>query len=210
MSVLISDEDYNEYRILQHNALFQQKLESVRGMKNLKDDIDTPIRKLVAMFALLGCETRWSCCGFDYDGQPMHKTHEYGDSFIRLVDSKRALEVMATLINFNAIKLTKEGELLNTDEWTVWRKANEIYLRTDFDYFHRQSDYPWAGHSCIHFSELAVIKIYDLEQAMLKLFSSEFLSGAILQDTNYKSKNILNNWQYPALEDWIITKEDIL
>ena len=81
MSVLISDEDYKEYRTLQHNALFQQKLESVRGMKNLRDDIDVPIRKLVAMFALLGCTPLWSCCGFDYDGQPMHKTHEYGNIY---------------------------------------------------------------------------------------------------------------------------------
>lgn len=210
MPVIISDEDYKEYRVLQHNALFQQKLDSVRGMKNLKDDIDVPIRKLVAMFALLGCEPQWSCCGFDYDGQPMHKTHEYGDVYIALTNSERTLQVMATLINYKIIKLVRVEEPITTNDWYVWRNAQLIIMRSDFDYFQTQSNYPWTMHSCIHFSELATIQIYRLEQAILKLFNLEFLESEVLQDTNHQQKKHLYNWQYPTLEDWVVTKEDIL
>jgi hypothetical protein len=210
MPVLISDEDYNEYRILQHNALFQQKLESVRGMKNLKDDIDIPVRNLVAMFALLGCKPLWSCCGFDYDRQPMHKTHEYGDTYIVLTVSKRTLEVIATLINHDVLKLCKQDELLNTDDWIVWRAGNKLLLRCDFDYVTNKTQYPWSMKSCIHYYEYAVIKIQDLERAILKLFGDKFADTAILYDTNNEIKQHLYNWQYPILENWIITKEDII
>lgn len=210
MAVLISDEDYKEYRILQHNAIFQQKLISIKELQNLKNDIDAPIRKLVAMFALLGCEPMWSCCGFDYDGQPMHKTHEYGDVYIILKNSLRVIEILEVLLNEKVIKVSKREMLADDDQWRTWASGNLVFLQSDFDFFHVESNYPWRDHNCVHFSELSIIKIDELEQELLRLFSNKFMDTVILKDTNYLRKQRLYNWQYPVLDDWVITKEDIL
>ena len=208
MSVLISDEDYKEYRTLQHNALFQQKLESVREMKNLRDDIDVPIRKLVAMFALLGCTPLWSCCGFDYDGQPMHKTHEYGNIYIRLLYNEQYRKIAQKLFDEKIIEKKIDSVLdISSDKWIILRE-NQLYC--DFDYVITKTSYPWSMKSCIHYYEYAAIRICELEQAILKLFSNDFADSAILHDTNSMMKQSMNNWQYPILEDWIITKEEIM
>lgn len=211
MPVLISDKDYNEYRILQHNALFQQKLESVRGMKNLKNDIDVPIRNLVAMFALLGCNPLWSCCGFDYDGQPLHKTHEYGNTYIRLLNNEQSRKIANILVIKQVIEkqITSISEI-SSDKWVGRQLGGYIQLNCDFDYEINKTQYPWSIKSCIHYCEYALIRIRELEQAILTLFSDDFADTAVLHDTNGKYKQHIYNWQYPILEDWIITKEDII
>lgn len=211
MPVLISDENYNEYRILQHNAVFQQKLDSIRATKNLKDDIDTPIRKLVAMFALLGCEPIWSCCGFDYEGQPMHKTHEYGNLYIRLTLNDCTIRVINKLHSEKIIKqlLFNITEIACAD-WVVWGDANFVQLDCDFDYWISEQGYPWSFSSCIHYYEYGVIKIYQMEEIVKRLFVDDFADEVTLKDSNKAQQTLIKNWQYPALEDWIITKEDII
>jgi hypothetical protein len=204
MSVLISDDDYKEFMILQSNAVFQQKLRSVEGMNTLENDIDKPIKRLVAMFALLDCKPLWSCCGFDYPEQPMHKTHEYGASFIAFRKND-AVERVITILQAANYVVDLESK---TNKWEHWTNGH-IYLRTDFDYYHSKMDYPWTMRSCIHFPELAIIQIHEMEQMLFKFFGSEFLDEVVLSDTNYKQKKQLRNWQYPVLKDWTIKKEDI-
>lgn len=206
MPVTISDEDYKEYMTLQHNVIFQQKLDSIRGLKYLKEDIDIPMRRLVAMFALLDCEPLWSCCGFDYDGQPIHKTHEYGNTYIALKDTQRTRSVMKILYAGKWIQKLNN----DTDKWEVWMNRGILYLRSDFDYFHRRDKYPWSMNNCIHFPELAVIKIQEIEKLILSYFEDEFKEMAIVSDTNRNHKIRVRNWQYPALEDWTVTLSDIL
>lgn len=212
MSVLISDEDYNEYQILQHNALFQQKLDSVKALKNLRDDIDLPIRNLVAMFALLGCKPQYSCCGFNYDEQPMHKTHEYGNTYIRLSPIKQTTDVLKILSEEKIIesKVVFDVREISSDNWCVWLNPNFAQLISDFDYKISKDGYPWANKSCIHFYEYAVVKITYLEDAMKKLFIDKFTDEVILVDTNKIIRLKTANWQYPELENWIIKKEEIL
>ncbi len=206
MPVVISDEDYKEYRVLQNNAIFQQKLNSARGMINLKNDIDVPIRRLVAMFALLGCEPIWSCCGFDYDGQSMHKSHEYGASYLVLNKTEQTIDVITQLIALDWVQpKQKEG----TTKWVCWQNDYWMYLQCDFDYDHEQSQYPWSLRSCIHYYEMGVIQINDLEKALENNFKDKFADNVTLSDSNKRQKKNLPNWQYPLLEDWVITKEDI-
>lgn len=206
MSVLISDENYAEYMTLQHNAIHQQKLDSAKGMINLKNDIDVPMRKLVAMFALLDCSPLWSCCGFDYDGQPMHKTHEYGDTYIMFHDTPRTKAILKIL---SAGKWV-DGFREDTSKWISWQNKNIIYLRSDFDYEHGKIGYPWSLNHCIHYPELSVLRIKELQDLLFLYFADEFMDIAVLRDTNRSQKWHVSNWQYPALEDWIITKEEML
>lgn len=206
MPVLISDEAYKEYRILQNTAIFQQKLDSVRGMVNLKNDIDIPMRKLVAMFALLECSPMWSCCGFDYDRQPMHKTHEYGNTYLALQYTMRTRSILKILVAGKWIRPRSD----NTDQWEFWINNGVLYLRSDFDFFHRKNQYPWAMNNCIHFSELAVSKIRELEILTVGYFGDEFRDSVVLKDTNINQKRVVQNWQYPTLEDWTVTLSDVL
>lgn len=212
MPVLISDENYTEYMTLQHNALFQQKMDSVRAQKNLKNDIDKPIRNLVAMFALLGCKPLYSCCGFDYDGQPMHKTHEYGDTYIRLSPTKQTSKTLQKLADNEVIEraVVCSVEDISSDKWCVWVTPHFAQLISDFDYQISKEGYPWASSSCIHFYEHAVINIFYLEKAMKRLFVDEFANEAVLADTNKTQNLCVDNWQYPILEDWVIKKEELL
>jgi len=209
MSVLISDENYKEYMTLQHNALFQQKMDSVRAQTNLKNDIDNPIRNLVAMFALLGCKPLYSCCGFDYDGQPMHKTHEYGSTYIRLSANKSTADTLKKLSEREIIERTLVWDVkdISSDKWIVWATPKFAQLMCDFDYETSKMGYPWAFSSCIHFYEYGVIRINYLESAVKRLFISEFADEIVLKDTNKLQPGA---WQYPVLEDWIIKKEEIL
>jgi hypothetical protein len=174
-------------------------------MNKLEYDIDIPMKCLIAMFTLLGCETRWCCCGFDYESQPMHKTHEYGNVFIIFHSTKRIKEIINALI----IKEIVVNRGSKTDKWEYWEMGDAIYLRSDFDYYHEESKYPWSIKSCIHYPELSLIKIDELEKALVINFKGEFADEATLSDANKISKSIMKNWQYPILEDWIIKKSDI-
>ena len=207
MPVLISDEDYKEYRILQNNSIFQQKLDSVRGMKNLKYDIDLPIRRLVAMFALLGCEPIWSCCGFDYDGQPMHKSHEYGAVYIVLNKNEQTKRVIENLVMLNWVRPKDPDN--GTSRWVCWQNDFWLYLQSDFDYEWGKTQYPWSLKSCLHYCEIGVIQINNLERVLENNFRNDFTDTVILHDSNKRQKERVSNWQYPLLEDWIITKNEI-
>ena len=204
MAVTISNRDYKEYQVLLHNTVRQRKLDSVRGLDNLKYDIDAPMRNLVAMFALLGCEPIWSCCGFDYDGQPMHKTHEYGDVYITLKD----LECTNLLVDELIKKKVVFEKTNETDRWETWKVKKAIFLRSDFDYFHKEADYPWAIKSCLHYPELAIFRIKELEKVLFTA-RSLFKDEVVLSDTNKSYKEAYSSWQYPSLNAWVITPDDI-
>ena len=204
MSVTISDQDYKEYQIMLHNVVRQHKLDSVRGLNNLKDDIDIPIRNIIVMLALLGCEPMWSCCGFDYDGQPIHKTHEYGGIYIMLRDTTQANKIVFELMDKGVVFERND----KTDKWTTWKFQGAIYLKSNFNYFHKKTEYPWTMTSCLHYPELAMFKIKELEDILYSARES-FNFEATISDTNIRYKDRFPNWQYPVLEDWIITLDDV-
>jgi hypothetical protein len=62
--------------------------------------------------------------------------------------------------------------------------------------------------SCIHYSEKALIQIQSLEHILSRLKHS-FVDEVVLIDTNKKQIQELPNWQYPALENWVIRKEEL-
>ena len=203
----ISDEEYEQFQILKQNAESQANFDSVRETKYLENDIDTPIRKLVAMFALLGCEPQFSCCGFDYDGQPLHKTHEYGCVYFILDDNSETEEVIQILMDRNIV-VEDDGK---TDKWTTWKNAGGVILRTAFTKKHDSMDYPWvAKRTCIHYSEVAALNISVLERALRSL-SDWFAPVVTLYDTNteYRNRRKVSEWQYPGLEPWTIYLDDL-
>src|SRR3990167_10289827 len=93
----LTEQEFQEYLNLRSLYSREKMLESVRSVRCLRDDIDQPIRNCVAYLALLGCNPVWSCCGFDYIGQPIHKSHEYGSSGFCLTDNEQTRRLSESL-----------------------------------------------------------------------------------------------------------------
>ena len=203
---IISNDTYMEYQQLKRNARVQSNFDSVRQLGALKNDIDVPVRSLVVMLALLGCEPLFSCCGFDYDGQPSHKTHEYGCVYFQMRSNNWSNIVLATLENSKIInKLTNKSP-----DWEWWKIKDTLFLRSAFTLFH-DKNYPWVtSEDCIHYSEVGVLNIDRLEKALWGL-RERFSDVAEIVDTNhvYKNDRNIRNWQYPTLEPWSVTIDDV-
>ena len=208
MPVTISDDEYKLLLAVKHNMLREQKLDSVQSMGMLENDIDVPIKKLVALFALLGCNPLFSCCGFDYAGQPIHKTHEYGNAFIIFEENKASANIFRELVDGKYVCEGFDNKELN---WrTYLSERNRRYFSSSFVWWWEDIKYPWANKNCIHFSELGAINIAQIEKAFLRAGRSAFLDSVIVKDTNEAYKKNVPYWQYPSLKPWIILKEDYL
>lgn len=207
MAVLISDEDYKELNVLRSYYKREENLKSVQSIENLERDIDDPIRTIVAMFALLGCDPRFSCCGFDYHGQLIHKTHEYGNAYIMLSNNSNTEQVIDYLVKDDFLADTFQM----TSKWRTWNVERDkvVFVALAFDWEDSQRKYPWTKHNCIHYAEKGVIGLYALRRK-LYLFRDSFLENATLYDTNEKQSDALAYWQYPSLAPWKIEKEHVL
>lgn len=188
----LTDKQYEEYKNLKRWAKREKVWVSAKGIEYLEDDVDTPIKKCVAMLALLGLEPLFSCCGFDYQGQPYHKAHQYGHPYIMV--SKNAVSSKWLLSGGN-------GNL--GWGWRIRKHLpNALILELPI-----KGNPHWRKRDCIHFSEEVVLGISYLERGLLGL-SDSFQSTVILLDTNqnYK-KNGIRYWQYPPKKPWVIQKE---
>lgn len=188
----ITEKQYEEYRNLKRWAKREKVWTSANSIQYLEDDVDAPIKKCVAMCALLGLEPLFSCCGFDYHGQPYHKSHQYGEPYIMLQENETS----------------KQWLTMGTKEKLVGGWTIRKFIKGTILLEHKISGNPhWRKKDCIHFAEEIVIGITLLERALLGL-SEHFLPSIVLPDTNqnYK-KNGVRYWQYPPKKPWVIKKE---
>ena len=188
----ITDDELVEYRELRGfylNEKFREIQESVNSIANLEDDIDVPIKKCVAMFALLGCKPQFSCCGFNYIGQPIHKCHQYGRIVFLLGDKINSYGVLS---QFN-------------HSWIFTGRPDCLDFSVGIENFVPD----WREITCVHYPETAVWLIDNLEKYLLN-FKNMFVSEISLQDGNKQRNEVSRYWQYPAKQDWLITKEWVL
>lgn len=199
--MIITPAEYAEFQHLRSLYRLESKLESVRQLGTLEADIDAPIRSVVAMLALLGCETMWSCCGFDYTGQPYHKSHQHGKSYIAMNDN----EAIRTLTPVILEAMPYQGK------YTLWTiKLRQVYeddgwvLLADLE-----KGNAWPDIDSIHYSEPGAIAIGILKKILFGL-KDRFADSAVLGDYNGVHKSRYPDWQYPTLKDWVIKKADVL
>lgn len=189
----ITKEEYEEYQQLKRWAKREKVFASARSIEKLEDDIDTPIKKCVAMLALLGCEPLYSCCGFDYTNQPFHKSHQYGRPYIILKPNEHTLQVFYNLS-------------IRKSRWIGHTGADN---RICFLELMAGMNPHWRKEECIHFAEECVSEIYWLEN-FLRGARECMVDSIVLEDTNFNVKNAIENWQYPPKKPWAIRKEEIL
>ena len=162
--------------------------------KKLEDQIDVPIKKCVAMINLLGLKTLWSCCGFDYRGQPKFKDH--GDAHI--------------YINFND-GINKINELLFIRSKSGWSLSIADVSCTEAWHLEAPSvfgDEMWSKKDSIHFHESSNISIKNLETVLVDM-KELMLEEVVLMDENSTMKELFEYWQHEPAEDWVIKKEEI-
>lgn len=197
-SMEISDKDYQEYILLKKQGNRNEIQESINSVIRLEDDIDEPIKTCVMAFALLKCHPVWSCCGFDYAQQPLHKFHQYGRCYFVLQNSVEALSIANALIKSN------------TPYFHVW----ELYLKpdraVDFHADFKNVIKQWDDSQSIHYSEQVALYIGYLEKFLLSLHYAMVDVPVTLKDTNQSLRDASPYWQYPPKEPWTFTKEDLM
>ena len=188
-------EQYQEYQQLKKKYESDLLFESIRSV-SLEFDIDEPIKTCVMALALLECRPSWSCCGFNYEGQLIHKYHQYGRCYFILDNAERALSIYNTMVNRHIPYYT---------QWQVNPIGAGIDLHFDFKNVIPQ----WDDEKCIHYAEQASLYIAGLEQFLMSL-SEIFIDSFEMTDSNQLFRGYTKHWQYPAKEPWTITKKDLL
>jgi len=198
--ISITKEEYDRLKLLEFTERRVIVQRSMTDVLTLEDDIDKPIRNIVAMINLLGCRTIWSCCGFDYAGQPEHKFHEYGAIYIRIMFSNAAYSLGYNLMRCRLplpwmVTAYQTGGAVETQLKAQFAPAEHLRM--------------WDNVICPHYSESAAFAIHNLEQ-ILSSFRENFTDEVVINDTNKEFRESFENWQYAPKTSWTIRKKDIL
>ena len=194
--------DAEELTFLRSIYKRERILKSVKSITRLEDDIDEPLKTCVMALALLGCEPVWSCCGFDYAGQPIHKSHEHGRCGIRLRDNDKTVWLVEQFQN----NLPMYQRYANHWYFTKGTEhSREFYsLLCDIE-----RGNAWPDRDGIHYSEPGVISIAVLE-SWLWGWEEHFSTKAVLKDSNSEYQHRFYHWQYPPKADWVIRKSAVM
>ena len=193
----ITQSELEEYLALKSVYGQDAMRQSLNAVMHLEDDIDEPIKRCVAALALLGCEPAWSCCGFDYEGQPKHKRHQTGRVYFILGRFDNAVRLL---------QLLHDSQLQWRSHWEFQLRGKDaVDMHLDFGNTIEQ----WDNADCIHFSEQAVQIIKEMEGLLLSCAPS-MAEEVTLKDTNEYYKEVFEFWQYSPKSDWVITKEWLL
>lgn len=180
-------------------------LESIRSLRHVGDDIDEPIKNCVMALALLGCEPVWSCCGFDYDGQPLHKSHQYGASGVVCYETPR--------VEWLSREFEERPPLWQGTRYDLWKIDKYNLYSRDFVTFISKAvgekGNVWPDIESIHYSEPAVICIAVLESWLMG-YILLMAEEVVLRSSNIEFRNRFPAWQYPPLPDWTVTKDELL
>lgn len=161
----------------------------------LEHHIDAPIKNCIMGLNLLGLTTKWSCCGFDYQGQPSFKSHVHGRPHV-VVDycNGKLLDRLVYIAMRSGWKL----ELSQVSCTNAWQLSSQSSLNQG----------SWARTDSAHFHEGPNTKIKSLEHALMSLW--EYMNDlVVLRDQNHVMETIYEHWQYKGLDDWEIKKVDL-
>ena len=171
--------------------------------KNLTvlDDIDAPILKCVKMFTLLGCKTVWSCCGFNYEGQPKWKSHTYNCPYVRMNADAKTFKLM--------YKIVDDLVFAHTNQWYI-TLASKPQQKPQFGIgcnFNGTKD--WTDKDCPHMHERCVSAIDLLEKKLLS-FKDQFKEKVILRDSNTDMTKQLEYWQFKGKAPIEVLKSEFM
>jgi hypothetical protein len=168
----------------------------------VKDHIDAPLLKTIAMMNLWGLRTTWCCVGWGYENEKVKKDHAV---------------CLQIFIHADSQAVDKITRFLDTDEMTF--VSNLLFFR-----FVKQSRQQpmivltgpardpngmWQKEGSPHAHEYPNMIIDALNRRLLN-FVDEFASSATIHDQNAVAKETMPHWSYEPSADWTFTKEEIL
>lgn len=163
----------------------------MKTIQKLEDHIDDPIKKSVVGMSLLGFETVFSCCGFDYKAEKVTKTHLIGKPYMYL---KTNMLVSQKLLLF---------EIARQSQWTIRFLSDEFI---DFYGHNWPENHPWDIKGSPHRPEMGVLSLDALERAIEKQRESFIKDPVTIVDGNYIYKVLkgLKHWQYDPCDPWTV------
>ena len=164
-------------------------------MRNLKDMIDVPLQKSIALINLLGVKTYWSCCGYDYLGQEEGKGHMYGAVQITFEPSPKADALLLSVI-----------KTLGVWKGCSTRVAPGV-LALALEYPIQGLHPSWKGEKNPHIAEGAVAAINILEMDLLAK-EKHMEEKVIISDMNKFSLEKNRHWNFLPSKDWEVLKKD--
>jgi hypothetical protein len=170
-------------------------------MSNLVEMVDVPMREPVALLSLLGCQTVWSCCGYHYRDEPEGKSHMVGMSQI--------------LLYANSHTFTRLCELIDNELFVAWPKWKIMMDKKPFQppmltlvfQFPVTKNDDWFNPNSAHYHEGPACAIQDLTNA-LRAMENYMADEVTIVDSNAAAKGAIENWDFPASDDWVVRKSD--
>lgn len=169
-----------------------QETRPIQSPLTLVNHIDAPILKSVIGLALLGFQPVFSCCGFDYKGAEVPKSHLTNKPYVYL---KYGVGCMNRLVDI----ATSAG-------WGMSFLGKQF---VDFHGYGWSGPHPWNNPTSPHRSETCVLAIKALNDT-LGQFKPYFSSSVVLRDGNalYKLDKGIKYWQYEPVADMTFTPAD--
>lgn len=183
---------------------YQERLDKINDTtdKTVLDCIDRPIRPLVIQLNRIGLKTRFSCCGFPYNGEEEPKTHAKAP-FVVL---ERIIDLQQTEVDAMSVRRTCYFFILarhvEYSRWTLEPYGNgQWWLGIKDDNlgeskFYRQEEGDEPG---VHDYESALIAIQSLTRKLMNIPS--FGSSFTIEDGNrHYNKLTGGEWQIEPKE----------
>jgi len=164
------------------------------------ESIDRPIRKLVYHINRIGLRTRFSCCGYSYDGEEEPKSH-YKGAYIQFYLPKQNNLKMFMLFTGLACN---NGWQVYRQNWKYWAIRKRIQLPDDYYKYYE----PDAIDYAIHDYEGLILSIQGLEKNLSKLRTKNKTFRIV--DGNKEMQKVTNGeWQVKPKKDKVFTNTDL-
>lgn len=200
----ITETELEEYRTLKNAYGWQAVEQSLSGVELLENDVDEPIKWTVAALTLLGVQPVFSCCGFNYVGQPLHKRHTVGTTYISVLANAEFNTLCEELNQYSDHLRGWWWEIVNGSGLYKEDQHGQIYFSETWA---RHGVPEWDDPLCIHYSEMAALAIRSMNVTLYRNFWDKIHLSAVLTDSNGHYQSGVSAWQYPAKKEWLITRE---
>lgn len=191
-------------------------MEAYYKLENL---IDEPIKRCVILLNLLGYETVWSCCGYDYPNQEefVKKGHQYNRGYIIFKDpitnGKNCDQTHHKLFIYDLwTSLTR----MPSSRWSmVYRSYGNSHTVFDLHYKVDMQTDSWTPGTKHHY-ELGCNQIMTMENILSYLLNANKhlldpnKKPITLVDTNKINKENNRLWQVEYGSDWTFSIDDYL
>jgi len=162
--------------------------------KTVWDSIDRPIRPLIYELNRIGLRTKFSCCGFSYDGEEEPKSHHrsFSYAFMYPPKSKMGQHNLREVRNFvKAVKRDNNWKLGITKFGKNEHLVHHLWIGNHVKGLYKVSD---GLEKSIHDYEVQVLAIHLLTKGFKELATDQSIEEIVDGNKSYHDQGI-TEWQ---------------